>query len=169
MTFTNSLCGRRVGAAICGVVLCVASLAAVASYDSTSLNGNLQNQCTNFAATLVMDASFTVSAECNKEGGTTGTVAATLNSATFDLSGNVAWDTVNQTLSWDATLSSTVQDIAAKCRPESASPFTATASDVALSLTCAVQVTDGTPRTATVSLALNGQLAVGTDGSISRR
>ena len=161
--------GARATATICGFLFCVATLTVAASYDSTSLDGNLQNQCTNFAAAVVADTSFTVSAECNREGDSPGVVAASLNSATFDLSGNVSWDTSNQTLSWDSSLSGTVQDIAAKCNPASASPFTTSASDVTLALTCAILVTDGVPRTANASLALNGNLQVGKDGNLSRR
>ncbi|MCY3819838.1 MAG: hypothetical protein OXH52_10830 [Gammaproteobacteria bacterium] len=165
----SPICGVRAGAAICGFLSCVATLTAVASYDSTSLDGNLQNQCTNFAAAVVADTSFTVAADCNKEGDTPRTVAASPNYAEFDLSGHVGWDTSNQTLIWDATLSGSMQDIAAKCTPESASPFTSSASDVTLALTCSVLVTDGVPKTASVSLPLNGNLQAGMDGNLSRR
>lgn len=147
----------------CGFLFCVAALAAYAGYDSESLNGNLQNQCKNFAAAVAKGTSFTVSAECNEDG------EQGLNSTKFDLSGDVRWDTNNHTLSWDTALSDSVTDIADKCMPRGASPFTVSATDVTLALSCSISVTDGTPRTANASLALNTNLQAGTDGELSRR
>ncbi len=163
MRNTSPARGARAGAAICGFLFSVAALTAGANYDSTSLDGNLQSQCKDFTASVVEDTSFTVSAECNKDG------SSTLNSAEFDLSGHVRWDIHQHSLSWDATLSTSVVDIAANCKPNGASPFTTSATDVTLALTCAMREPTGAPGTANASLALNGNLKVGSDGSLSRR
>lgn len=162
----------RTVAPICGFMLCLAGAVAVGAestpYSSTALNGNLQNQCQNFAAALVQNTSLTVSAECNKQGSNADTVV-TGHSTSFDLSGDVQWDTNSHTISWDSAVTATNLDIAAKCELDGDSPFTVTASDVTLALRCSQQVTDGTPATSSVSLPLNGKLQAGTDGELSRR
>lgn len=163
--------GRPVAASSCGLLLVVAALTAAANsqYDSTSLNGNLQNQCTNFTAAVVLDTSFTISAECNKEGTTSGSVAASRNSTSFDLAGDVRWNLRTHALTWDTALTAWVNDIADDCNLDGATPFTYSASDVTLALSCNIETTDGTPRVQNVSLTLNGHLQAGTDGNLSRR
>lgn len=165
----NPTCARRSGATICGFLFCLSAFPAAADYDSSSLNSNLQDQCKEFAATVSPGVSFIVSADCNKEGNTSGTVAASLNSARFDLSGHVRWETDTQVLTWDTAAAGSNQDIADKCRPKSASPFTVSASNVTLALSCPTDVTGGTPNLVSLNLPLNGYLKVGSDGSLSRR
>ncbi len=151
MKNANPPCGNRAGAAACGFLLCVGALTA-AAYDSTSLDGNLQNQCNDFGASVVSGTSFTITANCNKEGGGT-------QSTSFDLSGDVSYDTSDYTVSWDTALSDTVTDIADSCSPKF---YAGGVNDIKLVLTCA-----GT--TANVWLGLNGNLQVGKDGNLKRR
>lgn len=153
----------------CGLLFCVLAMSAANSnFDPQSLSGNLQEQCTNFSAAVVEDTSFTISAMCNEQANTRAGPINIWAFPKFDLSGDVRWDVVNHTLSWDTTVSNTNQDISAKCKPKSTSPFTVSTTDVTLSLSCSIQTT-GAAESKDVSLGLNENLKVGTNGAISRR
>ncbi len=163
--------GGRAAAVFYGSLFCAAALTAAADYDSTDKSGNLQDECKEFSAVVVRDTSFTVSAVCNDKG-TTGwelylSAFWGTRSTSFDLSGDVSWDTSEQKLAWDATLAGSVQDITATCRPANAAPFTVSASDVTLALTCSIQTYGG--GTQSPSLALNGKLTVAQNGTLKRR
>lgn len=134
-------------------------------YDGSSLDGNLQTQCTGFSATINAGTSLVVSAECNKEGATPGSVAASRQTTSFDLSDHVVWNTTTQAFAWDAAQDDN-NDITSKCT--AVRGFSYSSSDVALQLTCTVDSTSG-GGSANVDLALNGQLTVGTDGDLARR
>lgn len=135
-------------------------------YDSASLNGNLQDQCKNFSAAVVRGTSHKVSAECNKEGDTTGSVAASLQSTALDLRDEVVWNTTDQTFTWDGTRDDN-NDLSDKCPTVRGFSFSAT--DVTLQLTCTVDSTDGSVQTVNANLPLNGKVTVGTDGNLTRR
>ena len=146
--------------------LAVQPAAANSEYDSTSLNGNLQHQCTNFSATIVAGSSLAVSAECNREGSTPGSVDATRQSTSLDLSSEVVWNTATHAFMWDAA-STDNNDITSKCM--TVRGFSHNSTDVTLQLTCAVESTDGSVRTANADLPLNGNVTVGADGNLTRR
>ena len=131
-------------------------------YDSSALNGNLQNQCTGFSAAIVAGTSLTVSAQCNHKGaGVGGTV--TTNSTSIDLSGEVVWNTATEVFTWDATRDDN-NDITAKCT--AVRGFSYSASDVTLELTCTVDSSSGS---VDADLPLNGKLTVAAGGDLTRR
>lgn len=139
--------------------------AASSEYDSTSLNGNLHHQCTNFSATIVGGSSLAVSAECNMQGDTEGSVAATRQSTSLDLSSEVVWNTTTQAFTWDSTQNDN-NEVSAKCTVRG---FSITSTDVTLQLTCAVASTDGSVQTVNADLPLNSNVTVGNDGVLTRR
>ena len=155
---------RFVGAV---VLLGVAAQPANANtqYDSSSLDGNLQSQCTAFSATIDFGTSLVVSAECNKEGSSPGSVAASRQATSFDLSGDVVWNTTTQAFAWDATVNDD-NNITEKCT--AVRGFSYSSADVTLQLTCTVDSTSG-GGDASADLGLNGKLTVGTDGELERR
>ena len=160
--------GRYAGAAVGAVVLLgIAAQPASANseYDSSSLDGNLQNQCTAFSATITSGTSLVVSAECNKEGSSPGSVAATRQATSIDLSDDVVWNTGTQEFTWDATVNDD-NNITEKCT--SVRGFGYSSADVTLQLTCTVDSTSGGGG-ANSDLGLNGKLTVGTDGDLERR
>ena len=141
-------------------------------YDSTSLNGNLQHQCTSFSAALNAGNSLTVSAECNKGDGS-GSVAATRQSTSFDLSGDVVWNSQTQAFVWDATPNS-FNNITLHCTGVRGFAYSTT--NVTLQLTCnessnrqSVSSSTGTVNSVNADLKLNGKLTVGTGGKLARR
>ena len=159
---------RRVPAGFFSVLLLVVSAptaSANPNYDATSLNGNLQSQCTNFNASLVFGSSLTVSADCNREDTNQGGVAATLQSTSIDLATEVVWNTDNQTFTWDGTRDDN-NDITTKCTAVSGLSYSST--DVTLQLTCNVDSTSGGGST-TADLPLNGNITVNTSGAFERR
>ena len=158
---------RYAGAVGVFVLLGVAAQPANANseYDSSSLDGNLQNQCTAFSATISSGTSLVVSAECNKEGSSQGSVAATRQATSFDLSDDVVWNTTTQAFSWDATVDDN-NNVTEKCT--SVRGFSYSSADVTLQLTCTVDSASG-GGDANADLALNGKLTVGTDGDRKRR
>lgn len=148
------------------LLLGLTALPAAAQYDSTSLSGNLQEQCKNFSATAVGGTSHTLSADCNQEDDTPGSVAASLRSTTLDLRNEVVWDTTNQAFTWDGTRDDN-NDISDKCR--TVRGINVTSSDVTLQLTCTVDSTDGSVQTVNADLPLNGKIEAGDDGALARR
>ncbi len=140
--------------------------AANSEYDTTSLNGNLQNQCTNFSASTGAGSSLTVSAECNRQGATEGSVAATRQSTSLDLASEVVWNTATRAFTWDSTPNDN-NNIADKC--STVRGFSYSSTDVTLQLTCTVASTDGSVQTVNADLPLNGKLTVGADGNLTRR
>lgn len=143
--------------------------AANSEYNSASLNGNLQNQCTAFSATRVQGSSLTVSAECNKQGDTAGSVAAARRSTSLNLRGEVDWNSTTQTFEWDPTSSADTSDISAKC--VAVRGFSYSSTDVTLQLTCTVIDATGGGLSTRVNadLPLNAKVTVGTDGNLARR
>ena len=160
----------RAAAAAFGVLflLGVATQSAHANteYDGSSLDGNLQHQCTGFSATRVAGTSLTVSAQCNKEGDTPGSVAAAQQTTSFDLSGEVVWNTQTQAFTWDGAPNDN-NNITEKCKTVLGFGYSAT--DVTLQLTCTVASNDGSVQSVNADLALNSKLTVGTDGNLARR
>ena len=131
-------------------------------YDSSSMNGNLHNQCTDFDATAVSGTELTISAECNAAGG------SAVRATTFDLSGDIVWDTDDAVYTWDGQVNAAenVHDIAEKCGD--VAHITPNATDVVLGVRCAT-IASGAPDTMLVDLPLNGNLQVGGDGRLGRR
>lgn len=158
----------RYASAALSVLLCLTAQAANANseYDSESLNGNLQHQCTQFSASLDFGNSLTVSAQCNKEEGNSGTAAASRQNTSFDLAEHVVWYTGQQRFAWNATRTDD-NDITAKCT--SVGGFSFSTTDVTLHLTCSIESTSGTPQTTNAGLPLNGGLTVGSNGELARR
>ena len=141
-------------------------------YDGTSLNGNLQNQCTSFGAALDSGTSLTVSAECNKSDAS-GNVAATRQSTSFDLSGDVVWNSQTEAFVWDATPNAS-NAITLHCT--AVRGFAYTTANVTLQLSCnkangrqAVSSSTGAVISVDADLKLNGKLTAGTDGKLARR
>ncbi len=166
MRIAKPVHARRASAAICGFLFCVAALTAAADYDSSALDGNLQNQCTNFDISQDYSTTFIIEAECNQSGSTSRV------STTFDLQDHVRWNQSTKVLSWDTTITLLNFYISSRCRPDGTSPFTISSSDVTLALTCIALFNDDTGQfdTESVSLALNGNLqADTTSGELSRR
>ena len=133
-------------------------------YDSNSLNGNLQNQCTSFNG-VINNTGFTVSAECNKAT-VTESVDATRQETSIDLSDDVVWNTTSQEFSWDVTRDKN-NDVTQKCT--AVLGFEYSSSDVTINLTCTIDSTDGRVQQTNTSLTLNGNLTVGSDGNLARR
>lgn len=158
----HSEIGRsRVGSPAFAVLLLLGvSAHANPEYDSTALDGNLQNQCTSFSAAIAQGSSLTVSAECNKQDSTT------LQATSLDLASQVVWDTSGQAFSWDVTANDN-NNITEKCM--SVRGFAYSSSDVTLQLTCVIDSTDGGVQQANADLPLNGNVTVGTDGNLARR
>ena len=158
----------RLAGAVLGLLFGMAAQSATANseYDSASLNGNLQHQCTGFSAALDFGGSLSLSAECNKEGSGTGSVAASQQNTSFDLSDHVVWNTDSQTFTWDATRNDD-NDITEKCTTVRGLSYSS--SDVTLLLTCNIASTTGAPQSTNADLPLNGQLRVGADGNLERR
>ena len=155
--------------AACGVLLLLGatqSARANTHYDSSSLNGNLQHQCTSFGAALDSGTSLTVSAECNRGGEVQGSVDPTRQSTSFDLAGEVVWNTGTEAFTWDATTDDD-NDITVKCTAVRGLSYSAT--NVTLQLTCTGTSTDGSVRTVNADLGLNGHLTAGFGGYIERR
>jgi len=158
---------RHASVAFCVLLLLgLAALPAAANseYDSTSLNGNLQNQCTNFSASAGQ-WSFDFFAECNKEDAD-GVAASARQSTSLNLAGEVVWNPWTSTFYWDETATRN-NNIAARC--PTVRGFSVSSSDVTLQLTCEVNSTDGSDQTVDAALPLNGKLTVGADGNLSRR
>ena len=135
-------------------------------YDNSSLNGNLQHQCTSFGASLQSGTSLTVSAECNMGGEVQGSVGPARRSTSFDLSNDVVWNTQTEAFTWDATPDDD-NNITAKCT--AVRGFAYSAIDVTLQLTCTGDSTDGSVRSVNADLTLNGKLTAGVGGYIERR
>ncbi len=155
--------------AACGVMLLLTAAQSVHAnphYDSSSLNGNLQHQCTSFNATLVSGTSLTVSTECNKEGEVQGEVQPQRQSSSFDLAGEVVWNTQTEAFTWDAATDDN-NDITVKCT--AVRGFSYSATDVTLQLTCTGTSTDGSVKTVNADLALNSNINAGITGRIGRR
>ena len=160
---------RGYAVAACSVVLLLGaaqSAHANPHYDSSSLNGNLQHQCTAFNATLVSGTSLTVSAECNAEGEVQGEVQHVRRSNSFDISGEVVWNTETEAFTWDATTDDN-NDITVKCT--AVRGYSISASDVTLQLTCTGTSTDGSVKSVNADLPLNDNLIAGILGYIERR
>ena len=160
---------RGYAMAACSVVLLLGaaqSAHANPHYDSSSLNGNLQHQCTAFNATLVSGTSLTVSAECNAEGEVQGEVQHVRRSNSFDISGEVVWNTETEAFTWDATTDDN-NDITVKCT--AVRGYSISASDVTLQLTCTGTSTDGSVKSVNADLPLNDNLIAGILGYIERR
>ena len=141
-------------------------------YDGTSLNGNLQHQCTSFSAALVTGNSLTVSAECNKSDASGG-VAATRQSTSLELSDHVVWNAQAQSFVWDATENAS-NAITLHCT--AVRGFAYTTANVTLQLSCNqgnarqnVSSSTGAVISVNADLKLNGKLAAGTDGKLKRR
>ena len=160
--------GGSVLAAVCALFLGLGAQAAESPYDSTSLNGNLQNQCTSFTLTRVARTSLTVSAECNKQGDTVGSVASTLNSTSMDLRSEVVWSTSDEEFTWDGTLNTEENDVSDKCDVRG-SGVTVSSTDVTVNLTCAGDADLATPDPVNADLPLNGKLEASTSGELGRR
>ena len=149
------------------------SVHANSEYDSSSLNGNLQYQCTSFNAALNPGTSLTISAECNKQG-SMGSVAATRQATSYDLSDDVVWNTQTEAFIWDATPNAH-NNITVQCTVVGGFAYSAT--NVKLQLGClvgggnrqAVSSSDGSVSSVHAQLALNGKLTVGNDGKLARR
>ena len=131
-------------------------------YDSSALNGNLQNQCTGFSAAIVAGTSLTVSAQCNHKATGVGQ-GVSVKSTSMDLSGEVVWNTETEAFTWDATRDDN-NDITAKCT--AVRGFDYSASDVTLELTCTVESSSGSTD---ADLRLNGKLTVDAGGNLERR
>ena len=160
---------RGYAMAACSVVLLLGtaqSAHANPHYDSSSLNGNLQHQCTSFNATLVSGTSLTVSAECNAEGEVQGEVQHVRRSTSIDISGEVVWNTETEAFTWDATTDDN-NDITVKCT--AVRGYSISASDVTLELTCTGTSTDGSVTSVNADLPLNDNLIAGILGYIERR
>ena len=146
------------------------SVHANSEYDSSSLNGNLQHQCTSFNAALNPGTSLTISAECNKQG----SVATTRQATSFDLSDDVVWNWQTEAFIWDATPNAH-NNITLQCTVVRGFAYSAT--NVKLQLGClvgggnrqAVSSSDGSVSSVNAQLALNGKLTVGNDGKLARR
>ena len=141
-------------------------------YDDTSLNGNLQHQCTSFSANLDTGNSLTISAECNKRDAAGG-VGATRRSTSFDLSDHVVWNSETQKFVWD-TAANSLNNITLHCVQVRGFAYSAT--NVTLQLTCVkdtgrqgVSSSDGSVSTVDADLGLNGKLTVGSGGRLKRR
>ena len=130
---------RPKGMAFCGLLLCAAALTAVANtnYDSDSLSGNIHEQCTDFTVAKTT-TDITVSAECNKEGETAGSVASTRNETSFGLAADVVWVANEETMDfqWDATVTDE-NNIANVCEL-TMTPFIYSSTKVTLRMLCDV-------------------------------
>ena len=119
-----------------------------------------------FNATLVSGTSLTVSAECNAEGEVQGEVQHVRRSNSFDISGEVVWNTETEAFTWDATTDDN-NDITVKCT--AVRGYSISASDVTLQLTCTGTSTDGSVKSVNADLPLNDNLIAGILGYIERR